>query len=183
MTKKEVVIAILVLILVGISYRFFPHPANFSPMAAISLFSGFFFRRYFIILPIAIMAISDIFIGFYDWKLMLVVYLSFIIISIMGIFLRKNKSIMSIAGYSLIGSFLFFITTNFSVWLFNDWYAFNFGGLLDCYTMAIPFFKNTLIGDLFYASVIFGCYEILAEPKERMHFLFNKTRENPIHNN
>lgn len=176
MNKKEIIIAVLILFLVGISYRLIPHPPNFAPIAAISLFSGFFFRRYFIILPIIILFVSDIIIGFYDWKLMGVVYLSFILISLMGIILRKNKNLVTIIGFSLIGSLLFFIFTNFAVWYFSNWYMHDFNGLLNCFEMAVPFFKNTLAGDLFYASVIFGCYEILAQPKERLAFLFIKPK-------
>lgn len=180
MTKKEIIISILILLVVGVAYRFFPHPPNFAPVAAISLFSGFFFRRYFILIPIAIMLTSDIFIGFYDWKLMAVVYFSFILIGFVGILLKKNKSVLSLVGYSLFGSFLFFILTNFAVWLFANWYTHDLKGLLNCYTMAIPFFKNTLAGDLFYASVIFGCYELLAQPKEKLSFIFAKSKNEII---
>lgn len=175
--KKESIIAILILIIVGVSYRFFPHPPNFAPVAAISLFAGYFFRRYFILIPIVIMLISDLFLGFYDWKLMAVVYLSFTLISLLGILLRKNKSVVSLVSYSLFGSLLFFILTNFAVWLFASWYAPDMKGLLNCYAMAIPFFKNTLAGDLFYTSVIFGVYELAAQPKEKLNFIFSRTRK------
>ncbi|MCX6763739.1 MAG: hypothetical protein NTZ97_03360 [Candidatus Moranbacteria bacterium] len=176
MTTKEKVIAVIILILVGISYRLFPHPPNFAPVAAISLFSGFYFRRYFIFIPVVIMLVSDIFIGFYDWKLMAVVYFSFILVCFIGILMRKNKSVLSLIGYSLTGSILFFLLTNFAVWFFASWYPHNFQGLTECYLMAIPFFKNTIAGDLFYASVIFGCYEILAQPKEKLAFLWNRPK-------
>lgn len=149
---------------------------NFAPVAAISLFSGFYFRKYFIFIPIAIMFISDIFVGFYDWKLMSAVYLSFVLIGLIGILTRKNKSILSIIGCSLAGSFLFFIITNFAVWIFSQWYPHNFSGLISCYEMAIPFFRNTILGDLFYSSIIFGCYELLAQPKEKLRFVFAKSK-------
>jgi len=176
MTRKEPIVAILILLAVGVAYRFFPHPPNFAPVAAIALFSGFFFRRYFILIPLAIMLVSDIFIGFYDWKLMAVVYFSFVLISFSGILMRKNKSVMSLAGYSLLGSILFFVLTNFAVWLFANWYMPDLKGLLNCYTMAIPFFKNTIAGDLFYTSVIFGVYELAAEPKEKLRFILANSK-------
>lgn len=177
MKMKEKIVAITVLVLVGIIYRFVPHPPNFAPVAAISLFSGFFFRRYFILIPLAVMLISDIFIGFYDWKLMVVVYSSFLLISLLGILIRKNKSVASLVGYSLAGSLLFFITTNFAVWFFASWYPHNLKGLMDCYSMAIPFFKNTLAGDIFYTAIIFGCYEILAQPKEKLAFIWPRFKK------
>jgi hypothetical protein len=174
MKNKERIVAIAVLVLAGVSYRVIPHPANFAPVAAISLFSGFFFRRNFFLIPILIMFVSDWFIGFYDWKLMAVVYLSFVLVGLLGMLIRKNKSILTLATCSLSGSILFFVLTNLAVWFFSPWYAHNFSGLLRCYELAVPFFKNTLAGDLFYTSCIFGCYEILAQPKERLSFLFAK---------
>jgi hypothetical protein len=174
MTNKEKIVAVAILILAGISYRLFPHPPNFTPVAAISLFSGFYFRRYFILIPVGIMFVSDIFIGLYDWKLMAAVYTSFILVGLIGIIMRKNKSVAILVGCSLAGSFLFFILTNFAVWFFASWYPHNIRGLSECYLAAIPFFKNTLLGDLFYSSVIFGCYELLAQPKEKLVFLWNK---------
>lgn len=177
MSNKDKIIAVIILIAVGISYRLFPHPPNFAPVAAISLFSGFYFRRHFVLIPLVIMLISDIFIGFYDWKLMAVVYFSFVLVSFIGILMRKNKSVLALIGCSLTGSVLFFILTNFAVWALGQWYPHNFQGLIECYVMAIPFFKNTLMGDLFYSSVIFGCYEILAQPKEKLAFLWNSRRE------
>ncbi|MFA6047626.1 MAG: DUF6580 family putative transport protein [Parcubacteria group bacterium] len=177
MTKKEKIVAVAILIIVGISYRLFPHPPNFAPVAAISLFSGFYFRRYFILIPIVIMLISDAFIGFYDWKLMAVVYSSFLLVSLIGIIMRKNKSVVALLGCSLAGSFLFFILTNFAVWAFAPWYSHNTRGLYECYLMAVPFFKNTILGDLFYSSVIFGVYEVLARPKEKLAYLWNKSNE------
>lgn len=176
MTKKETIVAISILLIVGVAYRFFPHPPNFAPVAAIALFSGFFFRRYFILIPLAIMLVSDIFIGTYDWKLMAVVYSSFALIGLLGILLRKNKSVLSLVGYSLLGSILFFVLTNFAVWFFASWYAHDLSGLLNCYTLAIPFFKNTLAGDLFYTSVIFGVYELAAQPKEKLRFIFSDSK-------
>lgn len=172
MSNKEKIIAAIILILIGVFYRLIPHPPNFAPVAAISLFSGFYFRRYFIWLPILVMLISDIFIGFYDWKLMAVVYFSFILISIIGIALRKYKSVLTLLACSLSGSILFYLLTNFAVWALTGWYSHNFHGLINCYIMALPFFKNTLAGDIFYASVIFGAYEIIAQPKEKLKFIF-----------
>lgn len=174
MTKKEKLVSVAILVLAGISYRIFPHPPNFAPVAAISLFSGFYFRRYFILIPIAIMFISDIFIGFYDWKLMAVVYFSFLLISLIGILIRRKKSVLILIVSSLSGSFLFFMLTNFAVWYFGKWYPHTLSGLSECYLLAIPFLKNTLAGDMFYSSVIFGCYELFAQPKEKLSFLYNR---------
>lgn len=177
MTEKEKIISVLILLLVGIAYRFFPHPPNFAPVAAISLFSGFYFRRYFVLIPILIMLISDLFIGSYDWRLMAVVYLSFALVSLIGVLMKNKRSVLILIGSSLAGSILFYVLTNFAVWAFSPWYAHNISGLYECYLMAVPFLKNTLAGDLFYSSVIFGCYELLAQPKEKLAFLWSRPEQ------
>lgn len=171
MNNKEKIIVSMILIVIGVAYRLFPHPANFAPIAAISLFSGFYFYRYFMVIPLIAMFFGDMFIGFYEWKLMLAVYFSFALIGLLGILIRKNKSIAALIGCSLAGSVLFFLITNFAVWAFSSWYPHTMKGLIQCYAMAIPFFKSTILGDLFYVSVIFGLYEILAQPRERLYFI------------
>ncbi len=149
-------------IIFGASLRFFPHLPNFTPVAAIALFGGVYLnRRYALMLPLAIMAISDYSIGFYDFKLMAGVYLSFVLVGLIGLLIKKKKNLFTIFGGSILGSVLFFLITNFSVWAFYNWYPHTLNGLLQCFNMAIPFFRNTLAGDLFYVSVLFGIYELI----------------------
>ncbi len=106
------------------------------------------------------MLISDYFIGFYSWKIMISVYLSFALVGLIGIWLKKHKSAYTILGGALMGSALFFLVTNFAVWAFGSLYPRTWTGLLTCYAAAIPFFKNTLMGDVFYVGVLFGIYEL-----------------------
>jgi hypothetical protein len=61
---------------------------------------------------------------------------------------------------SLLGSILFFFITNFGVWA-GGFYGYTAGGLSKCYVMAIPFFKGTIMGDLFYNLVFFGGYALV----------------------
>jgi hypothetical protein len=168
---REQIVVFLILVLVGVTYRVLPHPANFAPVAAIALFSGFYFRRYFIFVPALAMLVSDFFIGFYGWKLMVIVYFGIIFASFLGILMRKNKSILALFGFSLLGSVFFYLSTNFAVWAFGSWYQHNLQGLTECYLLALPFFRNTIAGDLFYSSIIFGLYELLVQPKEKLNFL------------
>lgn len=165
LTKKgkilEFIIA-LFLILIGVSLRFLPHPPNFAPIAAIALFGGVYLsRKIAFILPLAAMAISDRFIGFYEPKLMISVYGSFLLCVILGFWLKKRKKWYTIGASALISAVLFFIITNFAIWVFTPWYAKTFFGLIQCYLMALPFFRNTLFGDLFYVTVFFGTYELI----------------------
>lgn len=154
-------IAIL-LVLIGVSLRFLPHPPNFTPILAIALFGGFYFsKKIAFILPIVAMVITDVFIGYYEVKLMAAVYGSFLLCVALGFWLKKNKKWYTILGGSLLAAIIFFLLTNFAVWAFTPWYAKTFSGIIQCYLMALPFFKNTLLGSLFYVTVFFGAYEMI----------------------
>lgn len=150
-----------ILFLFGFLYRITDYPPNFTPLAAISLFSGFYFRKsWALFLPVLILLFSDVFIGFYEWKILASVYGSFILIGLMGMLIDKKIFALKIALGSIVGSFLFFIITNFAVWHFSNWYPYDRQGLIYCFYRAIPFFRNTLAGDLFFNGAIFGCYEL-----------------------
>ncbi|MDI6591681.1 MAG: hypothetical protein QME61_01960 [Patescibacteria group bacterium] len=107
------------------------------------------------------MIISDLFIGFYEPKLMASVYGSFLLCVILGGWLKGNKNWSTILGSSLLCSLTFFLITNFAVWAFTSWYAKTLSGIIQCYLMTLPFFRNTLLGDLFYVTIFFGAYEMV----------------------
>jgi hypothetical protein len=157
--EHETLIVLAILLCLGIFYRFIHYLPNFTPIAAISLFSGFYFRKQWaLLLPVLTLLLSDIFIGFYEWQIMASVYASFILIGLIGMLMNKKIGVSKIILGSLTGSFLFFVITNFATWYFSNWYSHSMHGLAQCYFMAIPFFRNTLIGDLFYNGALFGCY-------------------------
>lgn len=154
-------------IIFAILFRLIPHPPNFTPISAIALFSGALLnKKQSFIIPLIAMFISDcalqLFFGTGFHSLMLVVYLCLILITILGIELKKNIKPKNIIGCSILGSVLFFIITNFAVWL-QGGYTYTYQGLIECYVMALPFFGNTLWGDLFYSGVLFGLYSILSK--------------------
>lgn len=150
------------LILVGVISRFLPHPYNFTPVAAIAIFSGAHFsKKTALILPMVIMFLSDIFLGFYHIGVMVSVYGSFFACTILGFWLKKHQRWYTVAGSSLFASLLFFIVTNFAFWMFTPLYEKTLAGLMTSYLMGLPFFRNTLLGDLFYVSALFGVYEIV----------------------
>jgi len=164
LTKKiktlEFFIALL-FVLIGASLRLFPHPPNFAPIAAIALFGGVYFsKKIAFSLPLLSMIISDIFIGFYEPKVMASVYGSFLLCVALGSWLKKHKKWYAVVGSSLLGAVLFFVITNFAVWAFTPWYPKTTSGLIQCYLMALPFFKNTILGNLFYTTCLFGIYEM-----------------------
>lgn len=150
----------LLFILIGVVLRIVPHAPNFAPVAAIALFGGVYFsRKTALLLPLAAMFFSDIFIGFYDLKIMAAVYGSFILTVILGFLAKRSKKWHVIGGAAILSSVLFFLITNFAVWLFSPMYSKTVFGLIQCYVMALPFFGNTLLADLFYTGVFFGAYE------------------------
>jgi len=150
-----------ILITLGIAARFLPHPANFAPVGAIAIFSGIYLpKKWAIVLPLAAMFFSDLFLGFYAWPVMLSVYASFAVMGLIGLAVRKHKKLSTILGGTILGSVIFFLTTNGAVWAFSNWYEPSLAGLINCYVVAIPFFRNSLLGDLFYTGVLVGAYEV-----------------------
>jgi len=152
-----VVFAVLALIL-----RLVPHSPNFVPVAALALWAGAYLpKRWGMTVPLAVMLASDALIGFYDWRLMFVVYASFALAVFVGWWVRKNRSVARVVVGSLVGSMFFFLATNFAVWAFSSWYPHNLAGLFETYAMGAPFFRNTVLGDLFYSGVLFGSYALI----------------------
>lgn len=152
----------LFLVFAGVLMRVLPHPWNFTPIAALALFGGTYLnKKYALLVPILAVLVSDFFIGFYDWRLMSVVYGCFLLFGLIGLFIRKHKNLATIIGGTLTSSVIFFLVTNFAVWTFSSWYQHNWQGLIYCYTLALPFFKYTMLGDLFYVGVLFSIYEVV----------------------
>ncbi|MEK7083951.1 MAG: DUF6580 family putative transport protein [Patescibacteria group bacterium] len=150
------------LITLGVASRLLDHPANVAPIGAIAIFGALYLpRRFALVLPLAALFLSDIIIGFYTPLTMASVYGSFLLMGGIGLWIRKNKSFSRVIGGTILGSFLFFLITNWAVWAFDGMYPLTFAGLLESYAMAIPFFRNSLIGDLFFTGVLVGSMETI----------------------
>lgn len=155
---KQILLSISI-ILLAVVFRLMPHPANVAPITAIALFGGVYLdKKYAIVLPLVAMLISDFFLGFYPG--LFTVYLSFILIGLIGLSIRNHKSVKTVILGSLSSSILFFVITNFNWWYIDALYPKTMEGLLSSYINALPFFRNTLLGDLFYTGVFFGGIEI-----------------------
>lgn len=148
------------LIVAAAIVRLLPHPPNFAPIAAMALFGGAYFNKkvFAFAIPLAALFLTDLFLGFHNT--MWAVYLSFIVIVGLGMVILKKKSVIKIILASVSASVLFFIVTNFAFWATDTLYPTTAAGLAACYTAAIPFFHNTLIGDLFFTGVMFGLFEM-----------------------
>lgn len=155
-------IELSIFIFIGFLARILPHPANFAPIAAMALFGGTYMgKKQAFILPLLAMILSDFVIGFDSLPMRLTVYGSFLIMVVLGIWLKNHKNAKNVVLTSLASSVLFFVLTNFSVWAFGTMYPKTSAGLIQSYVFAIPFFRNTILGDLFYSGVFFGGYEFV----------------------
>lgn len=166
--------ALLGIIIIIALARLIPNMPNFSPMAAIALFCGAHFDKFWKAILVTLIAtlISDIvlnntiyasmntgFTVFYDgfiWQ-----YLAYGAIAFLGskIFNSINKA--KVIGGSIATTLVFFLISNFGAWISLPFYSKDIAGLLSAYTAGIPFIKNTLISDMFYSSLLFGGYYVL----------------------
>jgi len=150
------------LVLIAVAMRLLPHPPNFTPVAAIALFSGAIFKKkYFVILPLLAMLFSDLYIGFAEFWVTFSIYLSFVLIYLIGRSLGKHRNYINTFLATVSGSIVFFVLTNFAVWTGTAWYEKTWAGLVSCFWLAIPFFRNTIAGDLFFVALFFGLYELV----------------------
>ena len=164
-------ITLVGLIILAAFSRIIPHMPNFSPLGAIGVFGVAHFSKKWlgILIPITATWLSDLFINnviyakyttsfvwFYDgfyWQ-----YGSYILIAIAAIFIVKKVNVQNVFAGALASSAIFFLVSNFGVWISSTSYPHTFSGLMTCYAAGIPFIKGTILGDLFYAAILFGSY-------------------------
>jgi hypothetical protein len=147
------------LIVFGVLMRLLPHPANLAPVGAIALFGGAILpRRLSWWLPLAVMIASDYMIGFYDG--ILFTWLGFLLVALFGTTLRGQSNWFRVPFGALGGAVIFFLVSNFGVWLMGNMYPLTLSGLAKCYEMALPFFRNTFFGDFLYGWLLFGAYAL-----------------------
>jgi hypothetical protein len=151
---------ILGLILLAVVGRLIPHP-DFTPIMAVALFAGATLpTRIANVVPLAALIASDLLLGYaLDW-MALVVYGCLLASVGIGQWLATHRTWSRTGLAAVAGSVVFYLVTNFAVWVESrELYAHTVDGLLQCYVMAIPFFRNSLAGDLFWTALLFGLYE------------------------
>ncbi len=163
----------LLLVILSIIGRLIPHPANFTPLGGSVTFGGAKLSRpWNFLAPLFVLFVTDIFLGFHGT--MIYVYVSFIVIALLADKLLRNKSnLLRVGSVSLLGSFIFFIVTNYGVWAEGLLYPHTLQGLIACYVAAVPFFGNTLTGDLIFSVGFFGVYQ-WAEQRQLINIIDNK---------
>ena len=172
MNKINISYGVIILLILFASFsRIIPHMPNFTPIGAIALFGGAYLKNKYhaFLIPIASLWLSDLilnnfiftfysdFTWFYPgflWQ-----YISFTLIIILGYFFLKKINFKNVFITAISSSVLFFIITNFGVWISGSMYTLDFQGLITCYIMALPFFKGTLLGFMCYSAFLFGVLE------------------------
>lgn len=143
---------------------------NISPVAAMALFGGACFsnKKIAFALPLLVMFFTDAalelayqagwraYAGFH--ATMPFVYIGFLLTVAIGIFIKDNVKLLPLLGAGLLASSVFFIVSNFGVWMATGMYPKTLDGLITCYVAAIPFFHYSVIGDLFFTGALFGGY-------------------------
>jgi len=160
------------MILLAALSRLLPHPPNFSPVEAMALFGGAYFasRAWALLVPLAALFVSDLVLaastggsyagylgGISFWS----VYACIALSTVLGFGLRGKVGGARLLGWSLAGSVLFFVVTNFGAWLASPFYPQTPAGLGAAYVAGIPFFQWTVLGTLFYAAILFGGFALL----------------------
>lgn len=152
----------LALVLLGAALRLLPHEANFAPIAAIALFGAVYLKRnYALAVPLLALVLSDLVLGFDSWQSRLTVYGSFVLVGLIGLAVRQKKTFLTVTGGAIAGSIIFYLVTNFAFLYPTTMYPHNWQGILSSYYNALPFFRGTLMGDLFYTGLLFGAYELV----------------------
>lgn len=159
---------IIALILAAGLIRVLPHPPNFAPIAAMALFAGAYVAnvRLAFLIPLAAMLLSDLILGFHAG--IVLVYVCMGVTVAIGMQLRNRLRAVPIGIAALGSSVLFFIVTNFGVWVTQGMYPMSVEGLVACYVAAIPFFQNSLLGNAFYTVVLFGGFALVSHYAPRL---------------
>lgn len=164
---------VTLMILLAALSRLLPHPPNFAPIGGMALFGAAYYVRkgWAYAIPVIAMWLSDLilnnvvyaryfdrFVWFYAGSLF--TYAAFALIVLMGTYTLRRVRVPQLLFSALAASAIFFAVSNFGVWLSSGLYPHTWDGLAACYVAGIPFFKNTLLGDLVYSAALFGLFEL-----------------------
>jgi Family of unknown function (DUF6580) len=177
---------LLVGIIIAALGRVVPHPPNFTPMTALALFGGAYLSRRWVafLVPLVALLLGDCCMEAIRWAhlygtanwlsggrgfyaTMWTTYLAFVLVVAIGCWLGSRAGVVRIALATFTSSVIFFIVTNFAVWAMENIYPRTFGGLIECYVAALPFFGNTVVSDAVFVAILFGGLALLEGAKER----------------
>ena len=170
--KKNLFLIVLFIAIIFFG-RILPHPYNFTPLIAVTLLSSYALSNKLLVITIPIFGfwLSDLFMnnviyaGYYnDFTIfntgMIWTYGAIVLVALLGNAFLDKISSSKVALASLSGSTLFYLISNFGVWAYSPMYAKTLVGLIQCYSLALPFYGTSLIGDLIYCGILFGSYQL-----------------------
>jgi uncharacterized protein DUF6580 len=155
-----------IIVVLAVLARFAPHPPNFTPAFGVLLFGGAYLKkRDSVWFPLVLLAASDLILTTWVYGMKVswtepIDWLGFAAIGLLGLWLRNRVSVRNVLGAALAGPALFFLISNFGVWLGFQMYPLSLAGLATCYIAALPFFGNSLAASLLYGGLLFGAYEV-----------------------
>ena len=152
--------SIFILIAILAFSRLIPHPPNFTPLLGMAVFAGAMLDKKLLafIVPLVAMFLSDLVLGYHSS--IPIIYFAITLNVAIGFFLVSKFTYLRGFVALFSGAFIFFIVTNFAVWLGSGMYSQDFDGLISCYIMALPFFQNTLISSLIYGLGAFYLFDL-----------------------
>jgi len=161
---KNYILPISLILILSFS-RIIPHPWNFTPILATGIFSGFYFKKFYLssLIVLLPMFLGDLYLGFHNT--MFFTYISLAAAVGFGLLIKQFK-ILEIFLSGILSSVCFFIITNFGAWITLEMYEKNLEGLINSYVMAIPFFQNSLISTFLYLFGIKIFYELIINKKK-----------------
>ena len=156
----------LALIVLGVLSRLVPHPPNMTAVVGVTLLGAYAIRNGWLaaLVPLATMAIADLVLGWHTSALF--TYTGMLCATLIGRWLLTKLSVVRLGGAAFLASLTFFLISNFGVYL-GGYYGYGIDGFIACYVAAIPFWGNSLIGDLGSTAILFGVFVLArrhAEP-------------------
>ncbi len=154
---------VLAIVLAAAMMRLLPHPPNVTPVAAMALFAGAHFadKRLAFGVPLLAMLLSDLVLGLHST--LAFVYAGVALTTMIGMGLRGRARPLPAIGAALLAAVLFYLLTNFGVWLTGTMYPHTLEGLMAAYAAGLPFLRNSLLGDVFWTAVLFGGFQALSQ--------------------
>lgn len=159
----------LIMVFATAAIRLVPHPWNFTPLVAMALFGGAALRKpsWAVVASLCSLALGDLGLGYFPYPGMGWVYGATVAMVLLGTLLRRHRGVAPTAAATLAGGAIFYLVTNFGVWASGSLYPKTLEGLAACYVAGIPFYRNQVVGDLFFAAVLFGAYALAIAARTR----------------
>ena len=169
MSRRQQLLLVLGLLLATAATRFLPHPPNFVPVGAMALFGAAALPAWWlaVLVPVAAFYLSDLvlnntlyaayFDGFYlgaSWWSLIAIAL--MVVLGLGVLRGRALTWLRIGGAAVGATAVFFLVSNFGVWMAGGMYPATAGGLLACYAAGLPFLLSSLLANLLFSGILFG---------------------------